>query len=177
MVRWSLFLVVVILLFCVQAFGQTASASWQYGTSGGTPLDTTCSGPVHIPDGWLIKIFWDSDSSGVDPSDPQPTLCAAPPTCTGGPNQTCNYNRFYFNGTALGTGPGYFGTVTNFRYNSLPPRPMFYLRVYSPADTVHEIWTSTIKRLNTGIQTFSFVRANWTCTPQTPQCTVKNASE
>jgi len=175
--RKILFLLIVFLM-PLAVWAQPATVIWQYTSTGGAPLDTSCTGSVHIPDGWIAKIYWDSDSTGPDLNDPQPAICTSPPTCTTGPAYTVSFNRFLTNGTAQLLGEGYFLTASAMKVAiGLPARPRYYLRIFSPSDTTHALWTSTVKTMHTGAQTVAFLRSEWTCTPQTPQCIVKDAHE
>jgi len=159
-------------------WAQDVVVTWRYIPTGGTGLDTVCTATAPMPDGWAIKIYWDSTANGVDSSDPQPAICAVPPNCTSGPAYTCNFNQFATNGVSRGYGGGYFTTTTNWKLKvGTPPNPLYYLRIYSPTDSVHALWTSAIKTVASGPQTISFVRSDWTCTPSTPQCIVKDAHE
>ena len=172
------FVLVMLVVVPLTVWAQAGQAIWEYHPSGGAALDTSCAGPVHIPDGWLVKVYWDSDSTGPDLSDPQPPICTAPPNCTGGPAFSVNYNRFFTNGVEQTFGPGYFITGSYMRVSTnLPPRPRYYLRVYSPSDSTIAVWTSAVKTLHSGAQTIAFLRSEWTCTPPTPQCVVKDAHE
>jgi hypothetical protein len=74
-------------------------------------LDTACGlgGHAPLPDGVVIKIFWDRNNNGIaDSTDPQPPLCADPPECAQGPFQTVNMNEFVINGVGLALGAGLF---------------------------------------------------------------------
>jgi hypothetical protein len=175
--RRILFLLAVFLV-PLAVWAQPGLVVWQYTTTGGAALDTTCTGPIHIPDGWIVKVYWDSDSTGPDLNDPQPAICTTPPTCSSGPQYTVSYNRFLTNGVAQEFGEGYFMTDSQMKIAlNMPPRPLYYLRIFSPADTTHALWTSTVKRLHTSTQTVAFLRSEWTCTSSTPQCIVKDAHE
>lgn len=170
-------LITMLLLLSASAFAQGFSALFYYIPESGTPLVTTCGGGTPIPDGRLVKIFHDTNNNGPDATDPQATLCAAPPACDGGPAGTVNFNSFTMNGTVQGIGAGYFFTDIAFTSSgSVPANPFFYLRVYE-LDGTTVLWTSTVKTLIAGPQDISFVQADWTCGATGPQCVVIDETE
>jgi hypothetical protein len=108
----------------------------------GMPLTTECNGNTPIPDGIMVKIFWDNDSDGADPDDPQPPVCEEPPDCITGPLGTVNLNEFPFNGAHdLEGAAGTFYTQRNLVTSGdvlVPNR--FYFRVYCTDGNV--LWQS-----------------------------------
>ncbi|MBU0510060.1 hypothetical protein KKH27_14645 [bacterium] len=95
------------------------------------PLHTSCDGTEPLPDGVMLKIFWDRDSDGPDDEDPQPPLCDDPPMCLNGPSRTVNYIEFPINGQALEIGAGLFYAETYLVTTGdmlIPNR--FYVRIY-----------------------------------------------
>jgi hypothetical protein len=108
-----------------------------------SPLMTECGGSVPIPDGVMVKLFWDRNGNGPDSSDQPPPLCDFPIDCEGGPTGTVNIIEFAFNGTINGMGPGMFdsdpGLVT--QGDVLDPN-RFYARIYCLDGNV--LWTSNV---------------------------------
>ena len=177
MLRRFVLAVATVLLFSVSAWAQGFTAQLIYSTEDGLPLSTTCIGSTPIPDGRMIKIFWDVDSDGPDLTDPQPTVCDVPPECETGPVTTVNYNQFAFNGTNMGYGAGYFDTDPLFQMlTNMPNPPRYYLRVYE-SDGVTLLWTSAVKVVEQGIQDIHFPRNEWTCGTGGPQCLVRDEHE
>jgi hypothetical protein len=179
MLRRFLALTALLFAFASWAGAQGFTANMNYvPDSVNTALTTTCNGSTAIPDGQIVKIFWDSDSDGPDDQDPQPTICAVPPNCLSGPARTVNYNRFFMNGEAVGRGPGYFQTASAFKSAlQLPVPARYYLRIYDPADSTQILWTSAVKTLVSGPQTVSFIRGDWSCGTGQPQCVVRDEHE
>ena len=180
MVRWLAGLAAVLLVLTASAFAQPFSAQWIYVSDLGAPaLTTTCppQGTTPIPDGRIVKIFWDSNGNGPDLTDPQPTVCTDPPLCEQGPIGTVNYNQFTMNGTANGYGPGYFLTDYNFNsVNVMPDPPRYYLRIYE-LDGVNFLWTSRVFTLTSGAQEIWLSQSDWTCGRGGPQCVVRDEHE
>ena len=147
-----------------------------YDFGGGQPLTTTCPGPTPIEDGRVVKIFWDSNSNGPDPSDPQPTLCNDPPTCNDAPPGTVNIDHFEFNGQEEGYGLGYFLPLSLFNSYGLSPQPpRYYLRVYE-SDGTTILWTSAVETLTAGYQEIYLTFPEWTC-GSSPTCVVHDEQE
>ncbi|MCX6601412.1 MAG: hypothetical protein NT025_07605 [bacterium] len=96
-----------------------------------SPLMTECGGSVPIPDGVMVKLFWDRNGNGPDNSDQPPPLCDHPLECDDGPAGTVNIIEFAFNGLTSGLGPGMFysdpGLVT--QGDVLDPN-RFFARIY-----------------------------------------------
>ena len=177
MLRRFALAVALSLFLAVSAWAQGFSVLWLYVSADGAALTTTCEGATPIPDGRMIKIFWDVDSDGPDLTDPQPTVCDVPPECDTGPPQTVNYNEFPFNGAAMGSGAGYFEPELFFQQPFDMPTPArFYLRVYE-TDGTTLLWTSAVKEVEMGAQDIHFVRAEWTCGVGGPQCLVRDEHE
>lgn len=180
MLRWFAFTAALILLFAMSAMAQDLfQAQWTYISEypGNNPLTTTCLGSTPIPDGRLVRIFWDVDSDGPDLTDPQPTICDVPPMCEGGPATTVNFNEFTFNAGEWGLPTGYFfGTVYFTCYLIMPNPPRYYLRVYE-TDGTTVLWTSTTKTMTTGLQEINLLQSDWTCGAGGPQCLVRDEHE
>lgn len=180
MLRWFVLSAALLLLFAVPVLAQDLfQAQFTYipDFPGNDPLTTTCQGSTPIPDGRIIKIFWDSDSDGPDLTDPQPTICDAPPLCEGGPAQTVNFNEFPINAAEWEYPAGYFLASTYFSCNlSMPTPPRYYLRIYE-TDGTTVLWTSTTKTLTTGLQEINLLRSDWTCGSGGPQCLVRDEHE
>lgn len=177
MLRW--FAVPALLLCLVPCvFAEGFSAFWIYIDSpGGPPLTTTCNGATPIPDGRIVRIFWDQDGDGADLQDPIAPLCNVPPLCEDGPAATFNLNEFTFNGAAVNIGEGYFYTEYGFdSHGEMPDPPRYFLRVYEP-DGVNFIWTTTVKTMQPGLQEIYLTPADWTCGLDGPRCTVRNEHE
>ncbi|MCC6475630.1 hypothetical protein IT157_01130 [bacterium] len=170
-----------LLLILLMGIARTASAQGfvaliYYGPPE-SPLTTTCGGATGLPDGTVIKIYYDADDDGPDFTDPQPTVCSLPPECETGPTGSCNFNEMPINGEAAGAGPGYFYTPTGFSIPTLTPDPSgFYFRVFE-ADNVTTLWTSTVFHVMAGLQDVVLTSADWTCGPSGPQCTVIDETE
>ncbi|MFZ5432466.1 MAG: hypothetical protein ACOZB3_01710 [Calditrichota bacterium] len=178
MIRWNASLIAVLCLTAAIAYAQPFSASLIYEpTTGGDPLYTACDNTTPIPDGRVVKIFWDQDGDGPDETDPQPTVCTDPPLCELGPVGTVNFNEFTINGEFwFGIG-GYF--IPDLFFNSvnvLPESPRYYLRIYE-TDGTTVLWTSSVKTLTSGPQEVYWTRAEWTCGPAGPQCVVRDEHE
>ncbi len=178
MMRRMLLLALVLLVFGVAgAFAQGFSVAMYYLPENGTPLVTVCGGATPVPDGRVIKIFWDNDNNGADIDDPQAPLCLVPPDCETGPVGTHNYNEFAMNGTSGVGAAGYFATEQNFISAGAVPAPAtFYLRVYEP-DATTILWTSSVKTFVSGPQDVFFVQADWACGATGPQCVVLDEQE
>jgi len=177
MIRRLVLVTALPLMFSVSAWAQGFTAQLFYLPEDGLPLTTTCNGSTPIPDGRMIKIFWDVDSDGPDLTDPQPTVCDQPPECETGPPTTVNYNQFPFNGAELGYGAGFFETDPLFQMlANMPDPPRYYLRVYE-SDGVTLLWTSAVKIVETGVQDIHFPRNEWTCGSGGPQCLVRDEHE
>lgn len=101
------------------------------------PLLTTCDGGQPLPDGTLIKIYWDANGNGPDAIDEQPEI--------GEGYAQFNFNTFTINGEAMLGIPGTFiNEAACFHspyYFPVPPR--YYLVVETP-----EIrWVSAVVEL------------------------------
>lgn len=177
MIRWFSAVALLAILTASSASAQGFLTSLSYFPVGGnTALTTTCIGSTPIPDGRLIRIFWDVNSNGPDALDPQPTRCVEsnPELC---PPGTVNFIEFPFNGNVLGGAPGFFTTTDYFiSYGILPTPARYYLRVYE-ADGITLLWTSAVKTLASGPQDIAFLRSEWTCGAGGPQCIVRDESE
>jgi len=180
MVRWFAGFAVILLLISASAFAQGFSTSWINAPGIGTMLTTVCpanGGTTPIPDGRIVKIFWDSNSNGPDAADPQPTVCNDPPNCDLGPAGTVNYSQFTMNGTNIGLGAGYFYTDANFTsVGVLPSPPRYYLRIYD-TDGTTVLWTSNVFTLGSGAQDIYLQASDWTCGNAGPQCVVRDEHE
>lgn len=177
MVRWLAVTSLLLLFLAPTAFGQF-TALLNYAPENGAPLTTVCSGSTPLPDGRIIRIFWDVDSDGPDITDPLAPLCEAPPVCEDPAPGTVNFNQFTMNGTEVELGAGYFYTAP-LSFNSflgLPNPSRFYLRIYE-ADGTNILWTSVVKTIADGYQEVNFVRADWTCGATGPQCIVRDEHE
>lgn len=159
------------------AFAQGFQVIMYYIPDFGAPLTTTCGGATGIPDGRVVKLFWDSDSDGPDETDPQAPLCNGAPNCETGPIGSVNINQWTMNGVAQGFGAGYW-VLDNSIYSSLgmPVPARYYLRVYE-ADGTTVIWTSSWREFVADIQTVEWTFADWTCGAAGPQCTVIDEHE
>ena len=125
----------------------------------GPPLTTQCDNSTAIPDGVVIKLFWDADSDSAELTDPQPPLCADPPQCESGPIQTVNFTEFLMNGASYGS-PGTFTAdmylVTTGEILS-PNR--FFVRIFCEDGSV--LWTSNVIEPPGG---YSEYNLSFTCT-------------
>ena len=177
MSRWSLLLVLFLLVFAVSAHGQGFIVNWFYLPENGGPLTTVCDAGVPIADGYPISIMWDADSDGPDPDDALATLCIDPPNCEQGPAGTVNYNTFQMNGSAMVGLPGYFIPEAYFTSaGGLPSPSRFYLRVYEP-DGITPLWTSIVYELATGFHEYFVLESDWVCGPGGAQCVVLDEQE
>jgi hypothetical protein len=177
MFRWLIVLVVLMIIPTGSLLAQGFNATWNYTSDDGSPLYTSCAGTTPIPDGRIVKIFWDVDGDGPDLGDPQPTICDVPPLCETGPLGTVNVDHFTVNGTAMGLGAGYFMSDIVFAsVGTLPVPSRFYLRIFD-TDGTTILWTSVVKTLPAGPQDIFLQRADWTCGPSGPQCVVRDAHE
>jgi hypothetical protein len=177
MVRSLAVVAVLLFVFSVSAHAQPFQATWMFIPDSGAALTTTCGGATPIPDGRVIKIYWDQDSDGVDDTDPRPTLCALPPSCTTGPLGTVNYIQFTMNGTARGYGAGYFRTTSNFSSTSAITPQRYYLRIFETGDTTQVLWTSGVHTLTSGSQQIKLSGSEWVCGAGGPQCIVRDEHE
>ncbi|RPH95995.1 hypothetical protein EHM69_02650 [candidate division KSB1 bacterium] len=180
MLRRFTILAVLLLFVAAPALAQApfiAQIYYYSGLGGGSPLTTTCQGSTPLPDGRVIKIFWDSDSDGPDLTDPLAPVCNDPPDCESGePYASLNMNQFTFNGTAIEFGTGFFMTDPAFRsISGLPTPARYYLRVYE-LDGITVLWTSTVLTMVSGMQEFYLLGSDWTC-GSTPQCIVRDEHE
>jgi hypothetical protein len=99
-------------------------------SSGTDVLYTECNGSVPLPDGVMVKIFWDRNGNGSDDSDGPPPLCSHPPECRDGPPFTVNLTEFAMNGVAQDMGAGRFFMEQAFMTVSDVLRPnRFYARI------------------------------------------------
>ena len=106
-------------------------------------LTTECGGGTPLQDGVLIKLFWDQNGDGPDPSDPQPPLCADPPDCANGPSLTANFTELPINGVDVQLGAGYFYATRAFTtIGELLSPSRYYGRIYCSDGNV--LWTSDV---------------------------------
>ena len=107
------------------------------------PLYTECGGNVPIPDGVMVRLFWDRNGNGPDDADEPPPLCDDPPMCEYGPARTVNIIEFPINGVETTMGPGMFtsnpGLATIFDM-LIPNR--YYARIYCADGNV--LYTSNV---------------------------------
>jgi hypothetical protein len=178
MSRWFVVFALLLLIPAGSLFAQGFVVTWGYiPDDGGTALTTSCSGSTPIPDGRIVRIFWDTDSDGPDLTDPQPPLCENPPDCAGSTITTVNYDHFAMTGNADGYGPGFFWTDPGFfSVDALPSPPRYYLRIYD-VDGTTVLWTSVVKTFAVGYQEVRLVRSDWVCGAGGPQCVVRDAHE
>jgi hypothetical protein len=125
------------------------------------PLYTECGGNVPLPDGVMVRLFWDANGNGVDSTDEPPPLCDHPPLCEDGPARTVNIIEFPINGVELTMGPGFFssnpGLVT--ALDMLVPN-RYYARIYCADGNV--LYTSNVIEAPSGL-TDAYLTFN--CTP------------
>jgi len=133
-------------------------------------LFTECDGSVPLPDGVMVKIFWDRNSNGPDDSDPPPPLCDNPPECRSGPPLTVNFTEFPINGVAQELGAGLFVSERAFHTigDMLEPN-RFYARILC-ADG-RTLYTSQVLDLPGGpsTQVLHFTCTGCTGAPVVPQ--------
>jgi hypothetical protein len=169
--------IAALLLVASTCYGQLIYATFTYLPENGPALTTACNGSTPIPDGRLVKIFWDVDSDGPDQSDPLAPLCDNPPECPSGPPGTMSYNQFTTNGIEYLGVPGYFMCPFYLESSISNPNPArFYLRIYE-ADGTNYLWTSIVMTLPASPIDFNLVRADWTCGTGGPQCVVRDEHE
>jgi hypothetical protein len=126
-------------------------------------LYTECNGDVPLPDGVIVKIFWDRNGNGADDSDEPAPLCYNPPECRDGPALTVSFNEFPVNGVAQNLGAGRFIAGRYFRTVGDILRPnRFYARILC-ADG-RTLYTSQVLDLPSGPSTNVL---HFTCTPCT----------
>lgn len=168
----------LLLIFSMSAFAQGFNALWVYIPDyGGAPLTTTCGGSTPIPDGRIVKIFWDVDSDGVDLTDPQPTVCNNPPLCEDGPVGTVSLNEFTMNGAVYYSAGYFYQDMVFASVGVIPTPPRYYLRVYD-VDGTTVLWTSSVQTLNTSDFTeLNLLQSDWTCGSTGPQCVVRDEHE
>ena len=126
-------------------------------------LYTECGGTTPLPDGVMVKIFWDQNNNGPDSTDRQPPLCSNPPDCADGPAYTVNFNEFPINGGEYpqDVGPGrfyndyYFVTVGDM----LTPNK-FYGRIYCGDGNV--LYESDVIDVHSGLGEYAM---RFHCTP------------
>jgi hypothetical protein len=124
-------------------------------------LTTECGDTVPLPEGVMVKLFWDVDSDGPDSTDPQPTVCNNPPDCIDGPPGTVNFNEFPINGVSQFFGPGRFWMDPCFvtsGYSLEPSR--FYARIYCSDGNI--LYESDVITLPSGP---SEAQLHFHCTP------------
>jgi hypothetical protein len=173
MTRCFTFLAVFLMLLMGSAAYAQFAATVAY--IGPTPLTTTCESGTPIADGYIVKIYWDTDSDGPDLEDPQPTLCDLPDCET--PFGSVNFNEFPMNGTGQGVGAGYFIMETAFSsVGGLPTPARYYLRLYE-LDGVTPLWTTAAFTLVNGYQDVILDDEQWTCGGLGPQCIVLDETE
>jgi len=180
MLRWFVAPPLILLALAAAAMAQPEfpfQAVWIYLPDSGAALTTTCDGPLPIPDGRIVRVYWDADSDGVDLTDPIAPLCDVPPQCEEGPPGTFNFNEFPMNGAAVGLGAGYFYADYGMdSHGAMPDPPRYYLRIYEP-DGVNFIWTSAVKTMTSGFQEVLLRHSDWTCGSGGPQCMVRDEHE
>ncbi|MFZ5433794.1 MAG: hypothetical protein ACOZB3_08485 [Calditrichota bacterium] len=142
-----------------QAHPMTPSSVLFYNDS--QTLTTECGGSTSLPEGVIIKLFWDRDGDGVDNEDPPPPLCDNPPNCEGSPAGTVNFIEMPINGPTIGLGEGQF--MANLFFTTVgdvltPNR--FYARIYCADGNV--LWTSQVVDVPAGPSERELV---FTCTP------------
>jgi len=125
------------------------------------PLMTECGGSVPIPDGVMVKLFWDRNGNGPDDSDQPPPLCDHPINCDDGPAGTVNINEFAFNGMTNGMGAGMFDSDPGLATvgDILNPN-RFFARIYCMDGNV--LYTSNVVEPPPGV---SDAVLTFTCTP------------
>lgn len=110
-----------------------------------------------LPDGTLLKLYWDNDNNGPDDDDPQPTLCDDPPVCETGPSFTCNYNELPMNGEELLGQAGQFFDEQGWRIvGGLLSPSRFYFRICLPNSRI----VSNVFSVVAGPQD---IDPTWTC--------------
>lgn len=114
------------------------------------PLYTECGGNVPLPDGVMVRLFWDRNGNGPDDTDEPPPLCDLPPLCEDGPFRTVNIIEFPINGVESTMGPGMFssnpGLVTS--GDMLVPN-RYYARIYCADGNV--LYTSNVIEAPSGL--------------------------
>ena len=151
------------------ALGQGFSVIWYwYDDMDGAPeppLSDACENGTPLPDGTIIRIYWDNDDNGPDDDDPQPCVWDGwpeppPPNCPFGMNQ------FQMNGEFNELGPGYFAMESAWSSGGiLPPLPhRYYLRL-----CIGDIrWESSVVTVHVGAQeigpsSFGANSYTWNC--------------
>jgi hypothetical protein len=176
MTRWFALLAIALFAFAVASNAQI-TASWNYYPPE-PPLTTTCGGATPIPDGTIVKIFWDQNGDGPDATDLQPPLCNDPPFCESQlPLGSVNFNQFPMNGSSSNGQAGTFSGESYMTTQGITPNPpRYYLRIFQP-DGITPLWTSVVKTLVPGIQDINFIASEWVCGSGGPQCVVVNEQE
>ncbi len=113
----------------------------------GAPLTTECNSSTPIPDGVMVRIFWDNDANGPDVDDPQPPLCAHPPDCMDGPSFTVNQIEFAMNGSE-NWGLGTFYMSRYFVISEALSPNIFFLRIYCSDGNI--LWESDAMNVPAG---------------------------
>ena len=149
-------MIVVMLVFSYNAFGQGLSVAWIniehplcfYSTNG-------CEAGDPLPDGTVIEIHQDLDNDGPDTNDPMPRVGDQP--------GNVNYDHFTINGIELGIGPGRFYTDPAWSsVNSLPPGSNSWYLVVRCSDSVVFHYT-TENYFFTPNPTEVYTEEDWTC--------------
>lgn len=96
-------------------------------------LLSSCEGGVPLPDGTPIKIYWDANENGPDPTDQQPVV--------GEGFAQCNFNTFEINGVEVLGIPGTFYSYTCFTISTTIPQPSLY---YLVVETPEVRWVSAV---------------------------------
>lgn len=177
MIRWIVILVFMLFISSAVFAQGSFSCFWNYADQPG--LTTTCGGSNYLPDGTVVKIFWDSNNNGPDFSDPQPTLCNNPPLCDdgSGPQGSSNLTQFTLNGDAEIGQPGCFVMLTGLISVDILPTPAgFYLVIFDTNGTTR-LWTSSVHTMISGYQEVYLLESDWTCGSGLPRCVVRDEHE
>ena len=155
--RRYLFLSIAILAFAGVALAQDG-VRWFWFNDGEDPpempLLDSC-GFLPVPDGTVVSIFWDQNSDGPDPNDPQPPLCNNPPDCWDGPAGTVNFIDFQMDG------PGGYFTSPVFRMIGASTPPRFFLRVCYGSS----LWQSSVVTIVPGLHQIVPSLYSFACLP------------
>ncbi|MCC6476802.1 T9SS type A sorting domain-containing protein [bacterium] len=105
-------------------------------------ITDACEGGDFVPDGTVIKVFWDANGNGPDTTDAQPVEGAGP--------MECNFNQFTVNGAGFGL-PGGFFTETAFSIpTGVPDSPSYYLKICLDANELQ--WVTDTFVVSAGLQ-------------------------
>jgi hypothetical protein len=121
-----------------------------------------------LPDGTVVKIYWDANSNGPDALDQQPPV--------GGGFGQCTFNEFLLNGEALLGMPGTFYMEEYFTFASNTPSPSRY---YLVAEAGVVRWTSVVMTFADGFsqQYVLETPSEWSCEITQVPCTLPNHIE